>query len=111
TGNTTMQTTGPTVPATNLSGGAGGPAPLPTSQTMPSLVGSTQGGTYNYQASTPRRLLRELVTPINPKTGEPDPNGVFLRSGASTIYREQGKRLIAVKFSVNTEKGDLASTG
>ncbi len=49
------------------------------------------------------------MTPINAKTGEPDPNGVYLRSGASTIYREQGKRLIAVKFSVNNAKRDLAS--
>jgi cobalt-zinc-cadmium resistance protein CzcA len=32
----------------------------------------------------------------------------FLRKGASTIYREQGKRLIAIKFSVNNEKRDLA---
>jgi cobalt-zinc-cadmium resistance protein CzcA len=30
----------------------------------------------------------------------PDPNGQFIRPGASTIYREQGQRLIAVKFSV-----------
>ena len=29
-----------------------------------------------------------------------DPKGSFERAGASTIYREQGKRLIAVKFSV-----------
>ena len=32
--------------------------------------------------------------------GAPDPNGQFDRPGASTIYREQGKRLIAIKFSV-----------
>jgi cobalt-zinc-cadmium resistance protein CzcA len=107
TGNTTQQT-GAAVPATNLSGGAGGPSPITTSQAMPALVGSMQGGTYNYQASTPRLLLRQLVTPVNPKTGEPDPHGVYLRSGASTIFREQGKRLIAVKFSVNNEKRDLA---
>ncbi len=108
-GNTTMQTTGPAVPATNVSGGAGGPSPTTTSQDMPALPGSKNAGQYNYQAGTPRRLLRELVTKVNPKTGAPDPNGVYLRSGASTIYREQGKRLIAVKFSVNNEKRDLAS--
>src|SRR5262249_40985513 len=100
--------TGAAVPATNLSGGAGGPSPVTTSRTMPALPGSTQGGTYNYQAGTPRLLLRQLVTPVNPKTGEPDPHGGYLRSGASTIFREQGKRLIAVKFSVNNEKRDLA---
>ena len=32
----------------------------------------------------------------------------YLRTGASTIYREQGKRLIAIKFSVNRGR-DLAS--
>jgi cobalt-zinc-cadmium resistance protein CzcA len=39
------------------------------------------------------------VTPLNDK-GEFDPKATFTRSGASTIYREQGERLIAVKFSV-----------
>jgi cobalt-zinc-cadmium resistance protein CzcA len=33
-------------------------------------------------------------------SGDPDPYGSFIRPGASTIYREQGYRLIAVKFSV-----------
>jgi cobalt-zinc-cadmium resistance protein CzcA len=47
----------------------------------------------------PRLRLRQLVTPVDAE-GRPDPAGTFLRSGASTIYREQGKRLIAVKFSV-----------
>jgi cobalt-zinc-cadmium resistance protein CzcA len=37
------------------------------------------------------------------------PMGTYLRTGASTIYREQGKRLIAVKFSVNNTRRDLAS--
>jgi cobalt-zinc-cadmium resistance protein CzcA len=54
----------------------------------------------------PRRRLRDLVTPLNEK-GERDPKGTFTRSGASTIYREQGERLIAVKFSVRGR--DLAS--
>ena len=30
----------------------------------------------------------------------PDPGGQFNRAGASTIYRENGKRMIALKFSV-----------
>jgi cobalt-zinc-cadmium resistance protein CzcA len=42
------------------------------------------------------------------KNGAPDPNGNFERSGASTIYREQGKRVIAVKFTVRSR--DLAGT-
>jgi cobalt-zinc-cadmium resistance protein CzcA len=54
----------------------------------------------------PRRRLRDLVTPLNDH-GERDPSATFTRSGASTIYREQGERLIAVKFSVRGR--DLAS--
>ena len=34
------------------------------------------------------------------RAATPDPKGSFERPGASTIYREQGNRLIAVKFSV-----------
>src|SRR5439155_19748068 len=57
-------------------------------------------------AGVPRRRLRDLVTPLNDR-GERDPGATFTRSGASTIYREQGERLIAVKFSVRGR--DLAS--
>jgi cobalt-zinc-cadmium resistance protein CzcA len=108
TGNTTQSTSQPTIAATNLSGTAGGPSPTTTKMPLPTLPGSTEVGTYNYIAGTPRLTLRQLVTPVNIKTGEPDPNGGYLRPGASTIYREQGKRFIAVKFSVNPEKRDLA---
>jgi cobalt-zinc-cadmium resistance protein CzcA len=38
----------------------------------------------------------------------PDPNARYNRTGASTIYREQGKRFIAIKFSVRGR--DLGST-
>jgi heavy metal efflux system protein len=55
--------------------------------------------TSNPITNTPRRTLRDFVTPLG-KDGKPDPNGSFVRSGASTIYREQSQRLIAVKFSV-----------
>ncbi len=54
----------------------------------------------------PRRRLRDLVTPIN-EDGQRDPAALFTRAGASTISREQGQRLIAVKFSVRGR--DLAS--
>src|SRR5262249_1339998 len=108
TGNQVLSTASPSVPATNVSGTAGGPSPTTTITPLPALPGSQLGRPYNYQAGKPRLLLRQLVTPVNPSTGEPDPHGVFLRSGASTIFREQGKRLIAIKFSVNPEKRDLA---
>jgi cobalt-zinc-cadmium resistance protein CzcA len=70
----------------------------------PSGVGS-QTDTRNPISSTPRLRLRDLVTPVG-KDGAPDPKGSFERPGASTIYREQGNRLIAVKFSVRNR--DLA---
>lgn len=54
----------------------------------------------------PRRRLRDLVTPLN-EQGQRDPSLRFTRSGASTISREGGQRLIAVKFSVRGR--DLAS--
>src|SRR5262249_54157245 len=41
----------------------------------------------------------DLVTPVG-EDGAPDPDGQFERHGASTIYRENGKREIAIKFSV-----------
>jgi cobalt-zinc-cadmium resistance protein CzcA len=77
-----------------------GPNPSPTGsgQPPPSKVGS-QTDTANPITNTPRLRLRDLVSPVG-ETGEPDPYGRFERAGASTIYREQGERLIAVKFSV-----------
>src|SRR5262249_47136265 len=108
TGNQVLSTANPSVPATNAFGSAGGGSPTTTITPQPSPPRSQPGGTHNHQAATPRLPPRQLVTPVNPATGEPDPHGVFLRSGASTIAREQGKRLIAIKFSVNPEKRDLA---
>lgn len=65
----------------------------------PALAGSNQGGAFNILDAAPRRRLRDLVTPLDEK-GKQDAHGRFIRAGASTIYREQGNRLIAVKFSV-----------
>src|SRR5581483_10256843 len=76
---------------------AGGPAASTgTAATPPTAGGSTFAAN---PATARRRPLKDLVTARGPDV----PNGPgqgFLRSGASTIYREQGKRLIAVKFSV-----------
>jgi len=76
--------------------------------------GSTQlspsGSQFNpgaLSSPTPTRRLGDLVTPVD-KNGKPDPGGSFLRPGASTIYREQGQRFIAIKFEVRGR--DLAST-
>jgi cobalt-zinc-cadmium resistance protein CzcA len=62
-------------------------------------TGGTLANTANPISSTPRLRLRDLVTPVG-EDGAPDAEGQFERHGASDIYRENGKRMIAVKFSV-----------
>jgi cobalt-zinc-cadmium resistance protein CzcA len=79
---------------------------LPISGTTTSLPEVTGSIDEPLPVTVPRRRLRDLVTPINAQ-GERDPKAPFTRSGASTISREQGQRLIAVKFSVRNR--DLAS--
>ncbi len=64
----------------------------------PAVVGSL-ADTTNPISSTPRLRLRDLVSPVD-KNLDPEPNGSFIDSGAATIYRENGHRMIAVKFSV-----------
>jgi cobalt-zinc-cadmium resistance protein CzcA len=49
--------------------------------------------------------LRQLVSPVG-EDGRPNPGGSFIRPGGSIIAREQGKRFIAVRFSVRDR--DLA---
>jgi cobalt-zinc-cadmium resistance protein CzcA len=65
----------------------------------PPAVQGSLADTSNPISSTPRLRLRDLVTPVGADYS-PDPSGRYNRAGASTIYREQGKRLIAIKFSV-----------
>jgi cobalt-zinc-cadmium resistance protein CzcA len=99
---TNNQVTGgfvPSMPQTPLTGQTTGISSSGTSAVMPSLLGSQAAANVNNLAATPRRRLRDLVTPLD-ENGIPDPEGSFVRPGASTIYREQGNRLIAVKFSV-----------
>jgi cobalt-zinc-cadmium resistance protein CzcA len=95
------------VAPTRITGGSTGLSSIGTSLTLPSLYGSMWNGALNYLASNPQRPLRDFVTPHDDQ-GRPDPSGHFIRAGASTIYREQGERLIAVKFSVRNR--DLAGT-
>jgi cobalt-zinc-cadmium resistance protein CzcA len=65
----------------------------------PPAVAGSLADVSNPISSTPRLRLRDLVTPVGPEY-TPDPNGQFSRSGAATIYRENLKRFIAIKFSV-----------
>ena len=81
------------------------PSPTGSGIASPSTVGSLVN-TANPISNTPRLRLRDLVSPVG-RNGAPDPNGTFERAGASTIYREQGKRMIAIKFNVRGR--DLAS--
>jgi cobalt-zinc-cadmium resistance protein CzcA len=74
--------------------------PQATGHGLPSAAKTgTLADTSNPLSNTPRLRLRDLVSPVG-EDGAPDPDGSFERAGASKIYREQGKRMIAVKFSV-----------
>jgi cobalt-zinc-cadmium resistance protein CzcA len=52
-----------------------------------------------YNSFPPRLRLRDLVSPVGPD-GRLDPQGPFERPGAAWIWRENGRRLIAVRFSI-----------
>jgi RNA polymerase sigma factor (sigma-70 family) len=74
------------------------PPPAGSGQPAPSKSGSLTD-TANPITSTPRRTLRDFVTPLS-SDGKPDPKGGFERLGADAIWRENGRRLIAVRFSI-----------
>jgi cobalt-zinc-cadmium resistance protein CzcA len=95
----------PAAPQTPLTGPSSGTAASGSSSTAPALSGSIYSAGASSLGAAPRRRLRDLVTPLDEK-GRLDPDGHFIRPGASTIFREQGNRLIAVKFSVRDR--DLA---
>lgn len=86
-----------------LAGGATGPSATGTSVASPALVSS---GMASYGSLLPRLRLKDLVSPVG-DDGRPDPKAAFVRPGGSLITRENGKRFIAVKFSVHDR--DLAS--
>jgi cobalt-zinc-cadmium resistance protein CzcA len=65
----------------------------------PSSAGGSLADTSNPIARTPRLRLRDLVTPVGPDYA-PDPVGRLHRPGYSIIYRENGQRMIPIKFSV-----------
>ncbi len=90
---------------TPVSGPTNGPSPTGTSAAQPPLTGSTSNAPMNDLSRTPRRRLRDLVTPLG-RDGRLDEHGSFLQRGASDIYREQGERMIVVKFDIRDR--DLA---
>ncbi len=87
----------PSVAATPHSGAVTGVSPTGSSAAMPALTGSTSDAPS--LGKNPRRRIRDLVTPLSPP-GPPGEEPDFTRPGASMIYREQGKRMIAIKFGV-----------
>jgi heavy metal efflux system protein len=89
----------PTIPGSSQTGSAMGISVTGMNIPMPAVTGSQFGGTINDLTQSPRRRLGDFVTPLD-ASGRQSPDGRFVRSGASTIYREQGERMVAVKFSV-----------
>jgi Cu/Ag efflux pump CusA len=60
-------------------------------------------------ALSPRLRLRDLVSPRG-ADGHPDPQGAFVRPGIAAIWREQGRRLIAVRFRIrNRNEADVVA--
>jgi cobalt-zinc-cadmium resistance protein CzcA len=94
------------MPQTKFTGPGTSVAGAGTANPPPAAGGSQGNASFNNLPGTPRVPLRHLVSPVG-DDGRPDPDGTYVRTGASTIYRDQGKRLIAVKFSVRGR--DLAS--
>ncbi len=90
---------------TTVSGPSAGPDVTGLGTPRPAQGGSAYVAPVTDPTAVPRLRLRQLVTPVD-ADGQPDPKGNFIRPGVSTIAREQGKRLIAVKFSVRDR--DLA---
>ena len=84
--------------ATPFTGESVGISTIGTSVPLPSPTGSRVSGAHIDLGSTPRRRLRELVSP--PPGADGEAAAGFVRPGATTIFREQGSRVIAVKFSV-----------
>jgi cobalt-zinc-cadmium resistance protein CzcA len=91
--------------ATPLTGASQQVASLGFSSALPSLTGSKS--TSLDISNSPRERLGDLVTPLADDLESLDPNGQFVRPGASMITREMGKRMVAVKFSVRDR--DLGS--
>jgi Cu/Ag efflux pump CusA len=74
------------------------PSPFGTGVVLPATRGP-MADTSKPISNTPRLRLRDLVTPVG-DDGELDPNAPFVRLGFVAIWREQGRRLIAVRFSI-----------
>jgi cobalt-zinc-cadmium resistance protein CzcA len=104
--NQVSSSSSPSVAATPFTSSATGLSPTGTSMLLPVATGNSLDAPA-ITPLVPARRLKDLVTPSQKPDGNLATHG-YLRAGASTIYREQGQRLIAVKFSVQGR--DLAGT-
>ncbi|MDG3007359.1 efflux RND transporter permease subunit [Paludisphaera mucosa] len=84
---------------TTLTGPSRSVASIGTSGDMPAFAGSSLSAGVSDFGDAPWRRLGDLVTPTD-SHGDPDPAASFIHPGASMIYREEGNRMIAVKFGV-----------
>jgi RNA polymerase sigma factor (sigma-70 family) len=50
-------------------------------------------------AILPMVRIKDVVSRVG-ENGQPDPKGKFTRQGVTTVYREKGKRLVALRFRV-----------
>jgi cobalt-zinc-cadmium resistance protein CzcA len=82
------------------------PSAFGTSWTAPNTAGTLARTDNPITQQAPRLRLRDLVSPVG-EDGKIVPEGLYERAGASDIYRENGKRMIAIKFSVRNR--DLGS--
>ena len=96
-----------TAPTPFSSGSFGALTSSGTSIALPPATGSDLDAP-NVTVTNPARRLSDLVTPLNRDRVPDAVNGSFAARGASTIYRERGQRLIAIKFEARGR--DLAST-
>src|SRR5262249_46272444 len=81
--------------------------PLDVTNNAPAAGGVPGAGPAPPLAAVPRLRLRDLVSPRG-ADGEPDPEAPFVRPGAAAIWREQGRRLIAVRFGIrDREEADV----
>ena len=96
----------PTTLASPVASPATGVSQTGSSRPPATLTGSANTGSLPV-IQQPHRRLGDLVTP-GLEQGKPHADGLFEKSAASTIYREQNERFIAVKFGVRGR--DLAGT-
>jgi cobalt-zinc-cadmium resistance protein CzcA len=89
------------VPSTMISGASASIASTGFAGDLPSLTGSQRSSVPMEIVTTPRERIRDLVTPQAADPDQPlDPSGRFIRPGASTIARDQGNRVVTLKFGV-----------